>query len=633
MTNWQDTKAGGIGFRNHTVPEGLPHGATWSEDLLFIEPETVCVDTNLTLDFYIPETSLSSDMSETLVLTDHGGFANLDKHYPEYDRNDTQANPDLWGRAYKAAWMNNAWTMMYLNITRPNPGAFSYLDSQIGKRFPIGDGFTSISYDALKITENFGNYLNLPSGLSNGTILPQYNNGKDGPGWDNPFNVTRDNFTDISLICHGAGGHDKANISNIAVGCGLVQGAARLQNGESSLIFDRGSNWTIPLYTCASATKAHIKTVDFRYDGGRSLKGLTVVGLKDKIYASDAEKPLWAVENTDFDLAGVAPLWGLVSDTAEGREGYAYVHSDHLYLPGYTLSSLSGVGYQNLAALDFHREALVSAYDVGGSAVGIQDYSGESDFAMFARWQELSRSPQMTAKIINLIWTDLAGNAVTGTRSWLTRKPDPFTFDSNSPSESTPGDLHSAKRDLSKRRTDPAVFTDELSATVPVTAYVQRIRYHWLFAIPALLVCLIAGLMFATAILFAIFGRIKRLRQFIFQLSAGRLMGNFMYPDECAPLVPTKVWRYSVGIKRVKVGVYAPEARDQVLFPRSYTPAHGVQEPLMAGEYMDGKTGGVVETRPVDNGALTPGPLTPHAYSTTEYMPHGYHGVPEDYRT
>ena len=38
-----DTKTGGIGFRNHTIPATpLPYGAFWSEDLLFIEPETEC---------------------------------------------------------------------------------------------------------------------------------------------------------------------------------------------------------------------------------------------------------------------------------------------------------------------------------------------------------------------------------------------------------------------------------------------------------------------------------------------------------------------------------------------------------------------------------------------------------------
>jgi hypothetical protein len=48
-----DTVKGSIGFRSHTFPPGFQNGVTWAEGLLFIELETVCIDTNLTLDFEI----------------------------------------------------------------------------------------------------------------------------------------------------------------------------------------------------------------------------------------------------------------------------------------------------------------------------------------------------------------------------------------------------------------------------------------------------------------------------------------------------------------------------------------------------------------------------------------------------
>ena len=112
-----DTQSGGVGFRNHTIPGGLEHGAAWSEDLLFVEPESQCVNTNLSLSFYIPETTTDADLSKTLMLVDQGGFTNLNHTYPYYNRTDPQQDPDLLGRAYKAAWLNNAWTMMYMNVT------------------------------------------------------------------------------------------------------------------------------------------------------------------------------------------------------------------------------------------------------------------------------------------------------------------------------------------------------------------------------------------------------------------------------------------------------------------------------------------------------------------------------------
>lgn len=46
-----DTKAAQVGLRNHTLPVSFKHGAQWMEDLLFLQPETECVNHNLTIDF------------------------------------------------------------------------------------------------------------------------------------------------------------------------------------------------------------------------------------------------------------------------------------------------------------------------------------------------------------------------------------------------------------------------------------------------------------------------------------------------------------------------------------------------------------------------------------------------------
>jgi hypothetical protein len=81
-----DTKKGGIGFRNHTAPPVTPFGSTWSEDLLFIEPETECVDLNITMDFSIPYSDDDRNDVEDLVVTDHGGFADINKEIPSCKR-------------------------------------------------------------------------------------------------------------------------------------------------------------------------------------------------------------------------------------------------------------------------------------------------------------------------------------------------------------------------------------------------------------------------------------------------------------------------------------------------------------------------------------------------------------------
>lgn len=218
-----DTQNGGIGFRNHTIPTGLEHGGTWTEDLLFIEPETQCVNTNLSLDFYIPEdpTSLTYDLSKTLSLVDHGGFANLNHTYPDYDWADPQQDADLLGRGYSAAWLNNAYTAVYMNVTRPGPRSFACLNSFVGKRFPIASHSTQIGYNTLQISDAYGGYLILSHDVLNGSIAPAFTLEGDTV-YSNPFNVTSTNFSSISDTCKGVYMTALANISNIAVGCGLM---------------------------------------------------------------------------------------------------------------------------------------------------------------------------------------------------------------------------------------------------------------------------------------------------------------------------------------------------------------------------------------------------------------------------
>lgn len=104
-----DTKTGGIGFRNHTVPAiGFENGVFWNEDILFVEPETVCVNTNTTLDFEIaPFTSMDNSTGVAgftkPVLTDRGGFVNIKQEFPQLDHSNAHRDPKLRDRAYKAA--------------------------------------------------------------------------------------------------------------------------------------------------------------------------------------------------------------------------------------------------------------------------------------------------------------------------------------------------------------------------------------------------------------------------------------------------------------------------------------------------------------------------------------------------
>ncbi|KUJ17330.1 uncharacterized protein LY89DRAFT_733185 [Mollisia scopiformis] len=511
-----DTINGGIGMRNHSVPPGFEHGAAWSEDLLFIEPETVCVDTNITIDYTVaPGQNFTTSIID-LVLTDHGGFVNANTTYPEANLTDTQANPDLWMRAYKAGWMTNAWTMFYYNITNPHDEttgrhAFSYLNSQLGKTFPLPiyeDEMTP--YDSLAMDTSFYYHLNMLSGTG---ITNSSSPADSGPP-TNPFDITSSNFTDISLICAGAGGQDFANITNIFVSCGLMRGIPQRKDNGSPLIFDSGSRWTQPLYSCATAVKATIKTVSLTYNGTDELKSLAVNSVKDKIYPSEEVKPLWGVENTDntYTMASISLIWGLISSAWETNPKISTVRQESLYLPGYGVSTSAPlrVTSQNLPASDFYQTAVGGAYDVGDSSSADFDYSGENNMAMWVRWQNLSSSPETAALIPNSIFTDYAAAAVVGTKGVL-------------------GPGNAATLNLVDIRVIPTV---------------ARIRYHYAFAIPALIV--VIGLLATTtvAILMLVFRRgvLGEMRRHLKQSATGRVLTTFLYPDMEVMDLTEKVW-------------------------------------------------------------------------------------------
>jgi hypothetical protein len=547
-----DTKNGGIGFRNHTVPVGIHYGAEWQEDLLFLEPETACVNTNMTREYMIPWPSASSDgyQPANVTLVDQGGFVEINKTYPRLEFYDTQENPALLERAYKAAWLTNTNNMLYFNVTRPNPHACSYLNSKVGQRYPLNLEGTS-PFQSFSVSPDFSSLVDPQLYQSNDTFLTE-----QSVNYRNPFNITFENYTDIKVLCEGVGGQDLANINNIAVACGLVLGAAKRKDGIASLVFAPGTWWSQPVYTCASTTKASIKTVHFKYNAtiGEGLKSLQVVYVADKVYKNDSEKPLWGVENPHMVLSDISPLWGLISPDLEDSVNLSTIKSDRLYLPGYTILEFDTQvpGFQNVPGTDGPTGALATAYDSSGfgEGTGVGDYTGETNLAMFSKWQDYSSNVSTTAKILNLIWTDIAANALVGTKSW------------NSGSKLPPN--------LQKRgaKTTSSASTDARNSPVmvPVTIYTYQVRYHWVFVIPAALLLLLALLILGVAGAFALTGHatFSCVREYLFHLSAGRLLARQVYPGAVDGQAATKIWVDNVGLKHVRLDSDGPIATDAI---------------------------------------------------------------------
>lgn len=193
-----DTVAGGIGFRNHTAPvpvPSLPYGSTWTEDILFIEPETQCVNLNITLDFILPEGVRAIGGYQNLQITDRGGLSGLSRIRPSFDTSPNgQVDLDLQQRAYNAAWLNNFMTLVYYNATDPDSTNITRLDVAAGNSFPLPVPVNStlcspaeftVAYDAIMSSVDFGTYLS-------------FNDSGQSSAAANPYGISQSNFSSIS---------------------------------------------------------------------------------------------------------------------------------------------------------------------------------------------------------------------------------------------------------------------------------------------------------------------------------------------------------------------------------------------------------------------------------------------------
>jgi hypothetical protein len=344
-------------------------------------------------------------------------------------------------------------------------------------------------------------------------------------------------FTEV--LCSGQGGGDKANISNIAVHCGLVFGTARPLSGATSLPLNlpAGEEWYEPLYSCASASKAIIKTVTFKYNGTQSLDNLLITNVTDKIYAKEEEKPLWVVENANRSLSMYDPLWGLAHPRYENHVNISTLRKESLWLPGYSVSGLAKFqDKQNIPGVTFHLASFAKAYDLSGFGASEYDYSGTADFSVYRKWFNLSATEAGTAHMLNLIWTDVAANAVVGTRGWASQKSPPNLVPRDEPGQ---GD-----------------------ALVPIYIFHRKIQYNYWFGIPAFVLCLYAVLLLLATIALSLKGslRIRQLNKYIDHTSLGRNLTTLLYPNKCSQKLSKKDWDTHMGNILITIGGERPYA-------------------------------------------------------------------------
>ncbi|KAL4972422.1 hypothetical protein BDW66DRAFT_144257 [Aspergillus desertorum] len=506
-----DLRDGGIGFRNHTAPkETQKYGASWTEDILFIEPETECVPLNLSIHALTPPWNFNGRFLENVSLVDEGGFANLPRTAAPASTATVngQGGLDLRDRAYKAAWLNNYYTMVFLDVTDGDSQSLDRVDSVQGQRVDLWDGRSNnnftIAFSAIQTNLNYGAYLNLTTNQNRKF---------------NPHNVTALDFRAASTICGGTTNSSPSNINSTLVACGLVLGAATRTDGGDDRILDPATPWTIPLYSCATAIKALVKAVEFHYNG-TGFDAMSVRSLRSKTHDDPATLPVWGVEDLpEHDIDTAPPMWGLISPNASTtiltHYNISTISSESLYLPGYMtpeypllrgLNSVpSGTG-QNLPGVEFYNQALMTAYTVGAQGFNPEaDYSGAQSLALYAKWQRLSKTAEGTARIIDLVWTDVATNAVVGTAGWG------LTASASSVADGDRG-----------LRSD--------SVNVPVFVYGSHIRYHIPWAVPAFVTLGATTVLLGLLVTVLVTSRtgVKRLRLVLESTTVGRVLAPFL---------------------------------------------------------------------------------------------------------
>ncbi|RYP67549.1 hypothetical protein DL769_005727 [Monosporascus sp. CRB-8-3] len=527
------TDTPGIGFRNHTVPVGLEFGATWSEDLTWIEPVTQCVDTNLSIEVNFVKGADSFFTNYTYFIVDRGAWIDLDMDELETRPWLDNQTLDLFGRAYKAARMSNVLAAASLNISLPLDSSAETLPKIEISEDVAEENPTMFSYqdlDTIVIHELAGfestrHEFSIPN-----TSDIAVNHKPSYP--DGYVKLLALNYTAVTNICRGYYYLDDSsldmranNISNPAVDCGFILGPGVLTSGESFSpdTYTGKSTYQRKMYICSTGMRASIKTVDFYYnETSTQLSSLEVSRIAEKTYPDDASKPLWAVEHSYERRMWFDPLWGLVNDSYEMMEGFYTQRSDHLWLPmspHLYLGFGEAHGIGTLAAASSFVRHLGNLY--GGVGIGKRDYSGEFEYTMIERIRPLFENETAASQVPSLVMTDgLAANLV-GTKTSLSNSgaPWPASLAADSPANGFPQQLR-------------------------VSPNTRVIRYDIRFAIPGLILLgiFVFALAWAITILVLYPVILRTLQNTYNQTSAGRLAASLLKNGSSNANLPTDQW-------------------------------------------------------------------------------------------
>ena len=338
------------------------------------------------------------------------------------------------------------------------------------------------------------------------------------------------------------------NITYPAVACGMLLGAPTqsIDPVLSSALYSGNLTYDRNLYICATGVRASVKDVEFIYNGtGKSLDNLKVLNVKDKTYADERSKPLWASEHSgDFRMRW-DPLWGIVDDRYESYgfdEGFYTMRAERMWMA--TSPHLTGnfgeiEGYDALAAVSGFVRRLGNLYG-GLSELSDPDYTGAFDFAMLERFRGLTRSQDTAGQVMSLILNDGLAASLVGTKTAISTRyvPWPASLAVDDPIEGIPA--------------------------ARVMVYERVIRYDIRYAIPAFIVLglLLIVLLWALLILITSRSTITDLKHVYNQTSAGRLATNLLLAEHAEPKQSSAQWVMGDGSLPLSFGQMAGEEKD-----------------------------------------------------------------------
>jgi hypothetical protein len=375
-----DAINGAIGFRNHTVPiePFMKHGATWKENILWMDLETACVDTNWTMEY--SNKLLAFDPFEPLSWADSPELVDRNdrnpgkgSYVPWYDNTDAQSNPNLMGRAHLAAWIFGRTISQLIERSTSRTGwetqqAVSpywigqWIYPHIRPRIFLGQmGEVSRLYGAPKILPISSTYSPRLDANKMGHIISDASLRAALGNFDRPVlfseisklqPLSRYSHSDIPnttcnvdetdgvqvKFCEGSGPLDKPSIDFIDVTCAFLITPPQRKR-TSSPTYNSIPRWQQSIHVCASVPRASVKEVSFFYKdaGAPSLTHLSVTNVQAKRYSSKKDKPIWAIENPGpgWYISNIKSLWGIVAEKFKNSPRLWTFQKEHLYLPAY----------------------------------------------------------------------------------------------------------------------------------------------------------------------------------------------------------------------------------------------------------------------------------------------------------